>query len=291
MEIEVKGHSGCNIEIIKKNNNIYVEKSTFDRNYVERLYNQAIKQKDALKKEYQYIRVPEIYEIEKDNHKMVIKMEYVYSRNFIDHFENAGFEQINYFIKAFDLFIKKEIESSDMKCLSFHVISDKWTNVKKKILGNKILSEDTEIKNLVNKVDKVINLHTENICIPVGVCHGDLTFSNILFNGNNYYLIDFLDSFIESPIMDMVKLRQDTAYMWSPLMYTGNYDKTRLQIICNKIDSELDSCFKKYEWYRKYYHIFQLLNFLRILQYAHERKVIEYLKNVIKKIISNYNGK
>lgn len=93
------------------------------------------------------------------------------------------------------------------------------------------------------------------------------------FNGNNYYLIDFLDSFIESPIMDMVKLRQDTAYLWSPLMYTGSYDKTRLNIICNKVDSELDCCFKKYEWYRKYYHIFQLLNFLRILQYAHEEKL------------------
>lgn len=68
-------------------------------------------------------------------------------------------------------------------------------------------------------------------------------------------------------------------------MYTGSYDKTRLNIICNKVDSELDCCFKKYEWYRKYYHIFQLLNFLRILQYAHEEKIIIYLKNKIKELI------
>lgn len=40
---------------------------------------------------------------------MTMKMEYVYSKNFIDHFENAGFEQINYFIKAFDLFIKGKL--------------------------------------------------------------------------------------------------------------------------------------------------------------------------------------
>ena len=51
-----------------------------------------------------------------------------------------------------------------------------------------------------------------DMLIPVGTCHGDLTFSNILFNGNNYYLIDFLDSFIESPLLDIVKLRQDTAW-------------------------------------------------------------------------------
>lgn len=291
MEIEVKGHSGCNIEIVKKNNSIYLEKSTFDRKYVKRLYNQATKQKEASKKEYQYIRVPEIFDIELDEDKMVMRMEYVYSKNFIDHFENAGFEQINYFIKAFDLFIRREVENSEMKNLSFDIISDKWKDVKIKITDNKHISTDIEVNEIVKEVDNILKDNSEEIWIPVGVCHGDLTFSNILFNGNNYYLIDFLDSFIESPIMDMVKLRQDTAHLWSPLMYTGNYDNTRLNIICNKIDKELDKCFRKYNWYCMYYNIFQLLNFLRILQYAHDERVIAYLKKVIKEIISSYNGK
>lgn len=287
MEIEVKGHSGCNIEIVKRNNSIYLEKSTFDKKYVKRLYNQATKQKKASKKEYQYIRVPEIFDIEMNDDKMVMRMEYVYSRNFIDHFENAGFEQINYFIKAFDLFIRREVENSEMKSLSFDIVSDKWNDVKFKISENKHISSDIEINEIVNEVDNILQDNSEDIRIPVGVCHGDLTFSNILFNGNNYYLIDFLDSFIESPIMDMVKLRQDTAHLWSPLMYTGNYDITRLNIICNKIDKELDKCFRKYDWYSKYYNIFQLLNFLRILQYARDEKVIVYLKRVIKEIISS----
>ncbi len=65
--------------------------------------------------------------------------------------------------------------------------------------------------------------------MPVGICHGDLTFSNMLFNGNNYYLIDFLDSFVESPLLDIVKLRQDSAYLWSQLMYIHDYDKIRLK--------------------------------------------------------------
>lgn len=287
MEIEVKGHSGCNIEIVKRNNSIYLEKSTFDKKYVKRLYNQATKQKEASKNEYQYIRVPEIFDIEINNDKMVMRMEYVYSKNFMDHFENAGFEQINYFIKAFDLFIRREVENSEMKSLSFDIISDKWKDVKIKISDNKYISSDMEVNKIVKEVDKILRDNSEDIRIPVGVCHGDLTFSNILFNGNNYYLIDFLDSFIESPIMDMVKLRQDTAYLWSPLMYTGNYDSTRLNIICNKIDNELDKCFKRYEWYCKYYNIFQLFNFLRILQYARDEKVIVYLKRVIKEIISS----
>lgn len=285
MEIEVKGHSGCNIEIVKRNNSIYLEKSTFDEKYVKRLYNQATKQKEASKKEYQYIRVPEIFDIEMNDDKMVMRMEYVYSKNFIDHFENAGFEQINYFIKAFDLFIRREVENSEMKNLSFDIISDKWKDVKIKISDNKHISSDIEVNEIVKEVNNILKDNSEGICIPVGVCHGDLTFSNILFNGNNYYLIDFLDSFIESPIMDMVKLRQDTAHLWSPLMYTGNYDSTRLNIICNKIDNELDKCFRKYDWYCKYYNVFQLLNFMRILQYAHDEKVIKYLKNEINDLI------
>lgn len=285
MEIEVKGHSGCNIEIVKRNNSIYLEKSTFDKKYVKRLYNQATKQKEASKNEYQYIRVPEIFDIEMDEDKMVMRMEYVYSKNFIDHFENAGFEQINYFIKAFDLFIRREVENSEMKNLSFDIISDKWKDVKIKITDNKHISSDIEVNEIVKKVDNILKDNSEKICIPVGVCHGDLTFSNILFNGNNYYLIDFLDSFIESPIMDMVKLRQDTAHLWSPLMYIGNYDSTRLNIICNKIDNELDKCFRKYDWYCKYYNVFQLLNFMRILQYAHDEDVIKYLKNEINDLI------
>ena len=104
-------------------------------------------------------------------------------------------------------------------------------------------------------------------------------------NGNNYYLIDFLDSFIESPLLDLVKIRQDSQYEWSRLMYEGDVDLVRLSIISQKIDYEIDSYYSQYVWYREYYHVFQLMNFLRILQYAKEEKVTNYLKNVINSML------
>lgn len=119
--------------------------------------------------------------------------------------------------------------------------------------------------------------------MPVGMCHGDLTFSNILFNGNNYYLIDFLDSFIEAPLADIVKLRQDTAWQWSPLMYTKPYDPIRLGLIFKKIDTALEEHFGHYEWYRAWYGPMQLMNFLRILQYGREPRVVEFLKRTIRR--------
>ena len=286
MNIEVKGHSGCNIEIKRAGSSLYIEKSTTDRNYASRLLNQAVKQKKAALQEYQHIRVPKIYEINKEECGLTVKMEYVYSRNIVDHFENAGFEQINYFIQAFEQFIKREVEQSEMQNLSYEIIEEKWADVKNKIGSNERFRNDSVVSGLTQKAEAIFMRERNSVTIPVGVCHGDLTLSNILFNGNNYYLIDFLDSFIETPLMDIVKLRQDTAYLWSPLMYTGTYDVTRLNIICNKIDRDLDKYFSQYEWYRRYYDMFQLLNFFRILQYAKEEKVVSYLKMALNRILS-----
>ena len=138
---------------------------------------------------------------------------------------------------------------------------------------------------LLERCREVFEHLPAEIAIPMGKCHGDLTFSNILFNGNNYYLIDFLDSFIESPLLDLVKIRQDSQYEWSRLMYEEDVDLVRLSIISDKIDKEIDGYYSQYEWYRKYYHVFQLMNFLRILQYAKKEKVIKYLTNVINSML------
>ena len=284
MEIEVKGHSGCQINIIREQNELYIYKTTNDKTYLHRLIKQANKQKTATQIEYQHIRVPQVYDITHSSQQASIKMEYVYSKNFIEYFESAGFEQINYFIKALILFIEKELHSSPLQQISASIIQKKFIDVKQKINANPLLTSDAEIIEIVNRSTTVFN-QLNTIEIPVGVCHGDLTFSNILFNGNNYYLIDFLDSFIEAPLLDIVKIRQDSAHLWSQLMYTKSYDQIRLQIVCEKIDCEIDQYFQRYKWYKHYYQMFQLMNMLRILQYAHEENVISYLKIQIKSLL------
>jgi thiamine kinase-like enzyme len=208
-------------------------------------------------------------------------MEYIYSRNFIEHFEQAGFEQIKYLIGAIKYFIDLEIANSTMQTVPWSILTDKMADVARKVEKNIHLKDDDEAQELVRQSTVVMN-GVGDMVMPVGMCHGDLTFSNILFNGNNYYLIDFLDSFIESPLLDIVKIRQDTAYLWSTLMYHKPFDKVRLSIISEKIDTAIDEYFTgKYEWYRKYYMPLQLMNFLRILQYGREEKVVAYLKDVI----------
>ena len=281
MKLDIQGHSGCDIAIVHEDNELFIHKSTHDAGYVPRLVNQANKQIAASRIEYQNIRVPKIFDVAQSDTSAVIKMEYIYSRNFIEHFEQAGFEQIKYLIGAIKYFIDLEIANSTMQTVPSSILTDKMADVARKVEKNIHLKDDDEAQELVRQSTVVMN-GVGDMVMPVGMCHGDLTFSNILFNGNNYYLIDFLDSFIESPLLDIVKIRQDTAYLWSTLMYHKPFDKVRLSIISEKIDTAIDEYFTgKYEWYRKYYMPLQLMNFLRILQYGKEDKVIAYLKRVI----------
>lgn len=290
MKIEVKGHSGCQIDVASEGSGIYVYKSTADPKYLTRLVLQAEKQMAAAAVEYQHIRVPQIYEIDKTDETVVVKMQYVYSKNFIEFFEQAGFEQIDYLIDALKQFIVYEVNQCQLEIVSPTVFREKFDDIKRKCLSNPLYQHDAIVKEVLVRSQKVFD-NLNEMLIPVGLCHGDLTFSNILFNGNNYYLIDFLDSFIETPLQDIVKIRQDTAFRWSQLMYTKRYDAVRLHIVMEKMDQEIDSYFRnKYQWYREYYQVMQLMNILRILPYAHEQRVVEYLKTTLLGILAGLEG-
>lgn len=292
MEIDVKGHSGCSICVRRESNQIFLYKSSTDPNYLQRLVLQAEKQKAAASaKNYYHIRVPEIYDILQSESETSVKMQYIYSKNFVEFLEQAGFEQIGYFIDAMTHFIEYEIKQSQMKKVPASVFQHKFREVKARIENNPIYQGKVKINKLLLNCQDVFN-GIDDMEIPVGLCHGDLTFSNILFNGNNYYLIDFLDSFIETPLQDIVKLRQDTFYKWSQLMYKNHFDEVRLKVICDKIDFEIDKYFsERYEWYKHNYHIMQLMNILRILPYANEPNVVNYLLEIVNDLLANKETK
>lgn len=288
MKIEVKGHSGCNIDVVRENNKLYVYKSSNNLGYLNRLELQGLKQRDAAyNMDIPGISVPIISEIHKTDSSVTLKMNYVYSKNFVNYFEYAGFEQITNFINAMRKFLIYEIRNSTIGTVKASVLKEKFVDVKNKTLSNPVLKNDSEIIAIIDKSEHIFN-SVKDMQMPIGKCHGDLTFSNILFSDNNYHLIDFLDSFVESPLLDIVKLRQDSAYLWSQLMYSGNCDTIRLKIIAKKIDSEIDKFASQFDWYNDNYKIFQLMNFLRILQYAKDTVVINYLKNIINQLLYEF---
>lgn len=291
--IEVEGHSGCQIQIKKRDNNLVIDKFTKDEKYIPRLEVQLEKQKNASKNNVtSNIIVPKIIDTDTswpgEFHGI---MEYVYGKNFVQFFEYADKKTIDNFIRVICEFIRNEITKS--LCVTEYITDDlynKWQSVKKNMQEvYKNTSYLNDINKIIEQCDRIFVKDIKFKDFYSGVCHGDLTFSNIIFRDTEYALIDFLDSFIESPIMDIVKLRQDTKYKWSTLMYNSKeYDKTRYDIICKYIDEKLEFEFSKYNFYKESYNIFQLMNFVRIIQYAKKDNVTEYLIETINDILKNF---
>lgn len=282
MEIEVIGNSGCKVEVVREDTKLFVLKSTEDPKYLWRLALQAEKQQKASENKVPNIIVPKVYAIDRTDKKTEIRMDYVYSQNYINYLENAGVHEIDAFVEAMIAFVENEIAQSPMMECSREVLVAKFEDVAAKVSARNDYTDEMvqHIAKTRNKIAEVNSLR-----IPVGVCHGDLTFSNILFCGQQYCLIDFLDSFIETPLQDIVKLRQDSQYLWSCLMYQNPYDALRLKLISQYIDERLDKHFCQYDWYKEYYDVMQLMNMLRILPYAKEKKVVDFLMRVINTLV------
>ena len=281
MNIEIKGHSGCNIEIIENEDNLYIKKSTYDEKYIDRLIEQATKQANDYEWVTKNIHVPKIHDVYKSKTSAYMVMDYIYAKSFVDYFEYASIADIDNFINSFIEYIENELSRSNETNIDKNIFINKFNSVKNNCLKNTLLSDNKFVTEILNRCEKIFN-NIESFKIPIGICHGDLTFSNILFTNNGYYFIDYLDSFIETPLQDIVKLRQDTTYFWSTLMYNGNkYDSVRLHMIFEYIDNKINSYFSKYEFYNNYYDILQIMNILRILPYVNKEQVRDFVINIL----------
>ena len=75
---------------------------------------------------------------------------------------------------------------------------------------------DPALKRLVEACIDVVDTLPPELSFPVGRCHGDLTLSNVILDPvSGITLIDFLDTFLETPLQDVAKLKQDFVYGWS----------------------------------------------------------------------------
>lgn len=130
---------------------------------------------------------------------------------------------------------------------------------------------------IAGHLDRVAAL--PDIQIPIGKCHGDLTFSNILFDaaGPAYTLIDFLDPYLETPLMDMAKLRQETYCDWSSLAATTTHDRSKYRIAMAAVREVVEESFRRLPWYAALIDVFETQNLLRVVQYAQDETVVAAL--------------
>lgn len=279
-ELKIKGHSGCGLRIIEDAGYLFVEKSCAP-SYTDRLRKQYLKQRNA---EYmtQYTGFDVPYPVWTDKSTML--MPYVHAMSFVEYFERASKSDIDTLVTDLIKYIRYECQCSSIESVDTKVFIDKVKSVNENAKNNSILSRhDIDIVN--NACQRALDYLSifSAIDIPVGKCHGDLTFSNILFkSAGKHALIDFLDSFVETPLQDIVKLRQDTLYGWSLMMTTQQYNEAHIKTVLKYIDNKIMNEFTAEEM--QYYNILQYINILRIVPYVKEHKVFERLIEILDSI-------
>jgi hypothetical protein len=218
-------------------------------------------------------------------------MNYEHNSDCIDFLNTCRVDTLLHFTKTMLGVIQQNIDNSPMSSeVPKSILADKYADVIR-ILAKNALVTSNELDFITTKCGPRIAALPDTLLLPVGVCHGDLTLSNVLLQRptNNIILIDFLDSFIESPLADVCKLRQDTRFGWSLFLSGGpqGYDPVRMAATLRYLDSALVRYCSQFEWWVQYHTIVELLNQLRVLQYAKERRIVDHLLSTIRTILDS----
>lgn len=97
--------------------------------------------------------------------------------------------------------------------------------------------------------------------LPAGQPHGDFTTANMLVRGGGCWLLDWLDSPLRSPVVDVAKLRQDTRWGWAELMGTAQAGAARAA------DAAWCSMWQRESWW-PWVPILTLWHVLRVMPYT-----------------------
>jgi tRNA A-37 threonylcarbamoyl transferase component Bud32 len=245
MGIKVRGNSGYNLKIVE--NRVIKSSLTPDL----RLIKSAQKQNEFSSA---YFKTPKIFTITESS----FTMEYINGGSFVDFFNYASKRDLDGLINKFEGYFKERTIGEGF--VSTDIIKKK-------------LKDIPESNEMIDYLDEI-----QAIKIKYGLCHGDLTFSNMIF-AEDIYLIDFLDSYMESPTIDVLKLRQDTHLHWGFNMVDTIRDPVKLKLGFKYIDEWIMDTFDIDQ-----YNLLQAINLFRIFPYTNDPKIKEYLTQNIRKL-------
>ena len=192
------GLSGCKLELIGSN---ILRKHSSSPSYNKRLELQVKKQELFSNQVFRNVETPKVLRKE-DSY---FDMEYVTGRSFDEYFSVCSVSDIDFVFDSLCGYFDGLISHSQYY----------QPEVSKKRLLDKINSLETHTRHLTDLYHIRQMVSSITMKIPQTFCHGDLTFTNIIFNKNRLYYIDFLDCFIDSFLCDLIKLKQDLYYHWS----------------------------------------------------------------------------
>ena len=250
------GLSGCSLELI---NDRVLRKHSPSIEYNSRLLMQAEKQKVFSNRIYKNVDAPKVYDIQSD----YFDMEYIPGNTFSEFFSTASVNDVEFVVQTLFDYFDSLISTSRMV--------DATNKILKKLDS---LKEKTFHKEYIEFLRKYVE--SNKIIVPHTFCHGDLTFSNIIFHKNRLFFIDFLDCYVDTFLSDLVKIKQDLDYFWA--LKTWNVHTHRLEQIYRFAWHELENRYSSFMY--DAFDILDVMNILRIEPYLtsqHQRVILDMI--------------
>ena len=187
-------------------------------------------------------------------HDEYFDMQYILGESYNEFFSKCNKQDLDNIVNICSNYFNKILSSSE-----------KYTdeNIKYLLIDkfNRLKKESTYSKYIDYIIQEINSSQFHDI--PKTTCHGDFTVANMIFFKGKICCIDFLDSYIETVIVDMVKLKQDIYYEWILNINEGNL---RIRQGFNYLWNKLYSKFKQY-YNLEFTNFITILNWLRIEPY------------------------
>ena len=276
--IRIKKNSNSKDEILleKQGSEFVIKKTWMD---IDRGF-QSIKKQiefDEIRISSLIVRSPTVYLTQKVcENQFVAKMEYIDGNSGSDITKN-GSRKVSLSLKnALSMILSKNIENSVLKKINSSIFTSKIDS----IISSEYFLDEFKEDILFLRGKFVSQRYIE---IPVGPCHGDLTLSNVIVSPTgSLNLIDFLPTFIESPLWDIVKINQDLKYGWSYRYSAGPPNASAKLFFQSCIPTQLD-LYKKV--WGKQISLINALNLARLTPYIKDSKTKEWVSKNFKKAL------
>jgi hypothetical protein len=281
--LKLEGRSGCKLEVLNREGVFSVKKISKEENYNARLLLQAEKQQQFYTQgSFVDFKAPQVLHRSATSDLLTwFEMPYLHGQKYSEFFERASVLEIRKLGDKFNQYFKSSFEKAEA------VKIDSAQFVTKLNAIQSLLADRTDIDlPLLRQTLEYLSRIPANF-IPLRPCHGDFTFSNMLFCEDGIYLVDFLDSFVESPLIDLVKFRQDTFFYWTLLIENQLPENRSAKIIqiFNYLDGKVFESLSGNKFVKEWYNYLQVFNLLRILPYVNHRREIEFVQKSIQRII------